>query len=81
MILVVTAIRYPLLINPWKLNSLVSERALNREELSSLATMAPILVILVQMLVIAFIAGAIAMGYREKKLIDLIEAQDGEVTS
>lgn len=78
-ILVVTIIRYPLLTNPWQLNGMIAERALGREELASLATMAPILLILVQMLVLAFIAGGLAMLHREKKLIALIEKHNEEV--
>ncbi len=81
-IFVVTAIRYPLLVNPWELNKLIGDRALDREELASLATMSPILFLLVQMLVLAFIAGALGMFHREKRLIAMIEAENAnrEVT-
>jgi hypothetical protein len=67
-------IRYPLLVNPWKLDELIQSGVLGRTSAESLATMAPLLVILVQLLVIVVIGGGLAMLYRERRLLDLIDA-------
>lgn len=74
---VLTYLRYPLLNDPWALDRALQARELNRASLESLCTMAPLMVLLVQALVIVFIVMGLAMLRRERRLLDLLEREAG----
>ena len=75
---VATWLRYPLLSNPWHLQTAIRDRELARPTLESLCMMAPFLVLLVQMLVIVFIVMGLIMLYRERRWIDRLSQLDRE---
>ena len=69
-----TWFRYPLMNNPWKLHELLGRKgALSRDDLESLAAMTPIVTMLSQFLVIAFIWMGIRLLKRERRLVALVE--------
>lgn len=77
-IVALTAIRFPLLLNPYRVGELIQSRALGREDLESLALMAPIFSVIVHALVIAYIVGALVMLNRQRRLVEMVDDLAGE---
>lgn len=75
-----TWIRFPLLCNPWSLHGHLSRGDLSRSTVDTLAAMAPVLVLLLQIVVIAFIWMGLRMLQRERRLIQLLEEAVGRDT-
>jgi len=73
-----TWLRFPLLSNPWALQGHLARRDLSRAGVETLAAMAPVLVLLLQILVIAFIWMGFQMLRRERRLIELLDEERGE---
>ena len=73
-----TWVRFPLLCNPWALHGHLSRGDLSRSTVDTLAAMAPVLVLLLQIVVIAFIWMGIRMLRRERRLIHLLEEAVGK---
>ena len=73
-----TWIRFPLLCNPWALHSRLSRGAVGKSLLETLAAMAPVLTLLLQLVVIAFIWMGVRMLQRERRLIELLDEAVGE---
>jgi hypothetical protein len=66
--------------NPWALHARLSRTgSVGRAELESLAAMTPIVIIVFQLLVIAFIWMGIRMLKRERRLVELVEQAYGPV--
>jgi len=76
-----TWVRFPLMSNPWQLHARLSEGSLDKGSLESLAAMTPIVTILSQLLVLAFIWMGIRLLRRERRLVALVEAAYGPVDS
>ena len=77
-----TWFRFPLLNNPWALHESLSRKgALSRQALESLAAMAPIVTLLLQVLVLAFLWMGLRLLRRERRLITLLERAYGSVDS
>jgi hypothetical protein len=69
-----TWFRFPLLNNPWDLHSRLSRGEVGGTMLETLAAMAPVLTLLLQLVVIAFIWMGVRMLQRERRLIQLLDA-------
>ena len=77
-----TWLRFPLMSNPWALHARLSRTgSVGRAELESLAAMTPIVTLLFQVLVIAFIWMGIRLLKRERRLVELVEQAYGPVES
>jgi hypothetical protein len=76
-----TWLRFPLMNNPWALHDRLSQGSLDKTSLESLAAMTPIVTILSQMLVLAFIWMGIRLLRRERRLVELVEEAHGPVDS
>ncbi len=70
-----TFVTQPMLNNPFL--ALGQARTMPRVELETLVTMAPILTIIIQMLVITFVGMGLRMLWRERRLIELLEVALG----
>ncbi len=75
-----TWFRFPLMNNPWALHKMLSQKgALDRSSLESLAAMTPIVTMLSQLLVVAFIWMGLRLLLRERRMLALIEELQGPV--
>jgi hypothetical protein len=70
---VVTFLRYPLIANPWRVLDAIRDRTLDRTSLESLCALTPLVVILLQVVVIAFLVMGLGMLHRERRLLDRLE--------